>query len=242
MCCRRRSDRLSADAQGRRRRRRQRHAHGRNRAELPGALRAARSEAGSAFGDSAVYLERRIIKPRHIEVQLLGDQHGTIVPFVERECTIQRRHQKVIEESPSPVVTPELRSRITSAAAAVARAVNYTNAGTIEFLLDENGEFFFLEMNTRLQVEHPITEMVTGVDLVAWQIRIARGERLTLDPERSSRRAHMPSSAESMRRIPTTASSLRLAGSTPSAFRTARASETTAAPMRAAKCRSSTIR
>jgi acetyl-CoA carboxylase biotin carboxylase subunit len=152
-------------------------------AELPGALRAARSEAASAFGDSAVYLERRIMQPRHIEVQLLGDAHGTIVPFVERECTIQRRHQKVIEESPSPVVTPELRRRLTSAAAAVARTVNYTNAGTIEFLLDEHGEFFFLEMNTRLQVEHPITEMVTGVDLVAWQIRIARGERLTLDPE-----------------------------------------------------------
>jgi acetyl/propionyl-CoA carboxylase alpha subunit len=151
--------------------------------ELPGALRAARSEAASAFGDSAVYLERRIMKPRHIEVQLLGDTHGTILPFVERECTIQRRHQKVVEESPSPVVSPELRRRITSAAAAVARTVNYTNAGTIEFLLDQNGEFFFLEMNTRLQVEHPITEMVSGVDLVAWQIRIARGERLTLEAE-----------------------------------------------------------
>jgi acetyl-CoA carboxylase biotin carboxylase subunit len=154
-----------------------------NASELPSALRAARSEAGSAFGDSAVYLERRILNPRHIEVQLLGDEHGTIIPFVERECTIQRRHQKVIEESPSPVVTEDLRRRITSAAAAVARTVNYTNAGTIECLLDASGEFFFLEMNTRLQVEHPITEMVTGVDLVQWQIRIARGERLTLDPE-----------------------------------------------------------
>ena len=151
--------------------------------ELPSALRAARSEAGSAFGDSAVYLERRIMNPRHIEVQLLGDEHGTIIPFVERECTIQRRHQKVFEESPSPVVSEDLRHRITSAAAAVARSVNYTNAGTIECLVDASGEFFFLEMNTRLQVEHPITEMVTGVDLVAWQIRIARGERLTLDPE-----------------------------------------------------------
>jgi acetyl-CoA carboxylase biotin carboxylase subunit len=151
--------------------------------ELPSALRAARSEAGSAFGDSAVYLERRIMQPRHVEVQLLGDHHGTVVPFVERECSLQRRHQKVVEESPSMAVSPATRRAITSAAAAVARTVKYTSAGTIEFLLDENEQFYFLEMNTRLQVEHPVTEMVTGVDLVAWQIRIARGEKLTLDPD-----------------------------------------------------------
>ena len=156
-----------------------------NAEDLLPAIRTARSEAGSAFGDSAVYLERRIQKPRHIEIQLLGDQHGTVVPFVERECSIQRRHQKVVEESPSIAVTPELRGKIASAAAAVARMAGYTNAGTIEFLLDEDGSFYFLEMNTRLQVEHPVTEMVTSVDLVHWQIRIARGERLDIDPERA---------------------------------------------------------
>jgi acetyl-CoA carboxylase biotin carboxylase subunit len=149
------------------------------------AVRTARSEAGSAFGDTAVYFERRLTAPRHIEIQLLGDQHGTIVPFVERECSIQRRHQKVVEESPSLAVDPKLRRRIADAAAAVASAAHYTNAGTIEFLLDEDGSFYFLEMNTRLQVEHPVTEMVTSLDLVHWQIRLARGERLALDPDRA---------------------------------------------------------
>jgi acetyl-CoA carboxylase biotin carboxylase subunit len=154
-------------------------------ADLLDAVRTARSEAGAAFGDSAVYFERRIRRPRHIEIQLLGDHHGTVVPFVERECSIQRRHQKVVEESPSFVVAPELRQKIAAAAAAVAKTVGYHNAGTIEFLLDEDGDFYFLEMNTRLQVEHPVTEMVTATDLVQWQIRIARGERLDLSPERA---------------------------------------------------------
>jgi acetyl-CoA carboxylase biotin carboxylase subunit len=154
-------------------------------AGLAAAIQTARSEARSAFGDSAVYLERRIRHPRHIEIQLLGDTHGTIISFVERECSIQRRHQKVVEESPSLAVSPQLRRRMADAAAAVARAVDYTSAGTIEFLLDESGDFFFLEMNTRLQVEHPVTEMVTSIDLVQWQIRIARGETIDIDPERA---------------------------------------------------------
>jgi acetyl-CoA carboxylase biotin carboxylase subunit len=156
--------------------------------ELFSAVTLARSEAGAAFGDPRVYLERRLARPRHIEIQLLGDHFGTIVPFVERECSIQRRHQKVVEESPALGVSEDLRHTIAGAAASVARAVGYTNAGTIEFLLDENGAFYFLEMNTRLQVEHPVTEMVTSQDLVQWQIRIARGERLDVDP----RRALMP--------------------------------------------------
>jgi len=154
-------------------------------AELVSSLRAARSEALSAFGDGAVYLERRLRRPRHIEVQLLGDEFGTVVPFVERECSIQRRHQKVLEESPSMAISTDQRRAIADAAARVARRVGYTNAGTIEFLLDEDGTFYFLEMNTRLQVEHPVTELVTGVDLVHWQIRIAEGVPLTLDPERT---------------------------------------------------------
>jgi acetyl-CoA carboxylase, biotin carboxylase subunit len=160
-------------------------------ADLPGAVRAARSEARSAFGDATVYLERRLAAPRHIEIQLLADGHGTVIPFVERECSIQRRHQKVVEESPSLAIDPVQRREMTACAARIARAVGYTNAGTIEFLLDTDGRFYFLEMNTRLQVEHPVTEMATGIDLVTWQIRIARGERLTLSPgDATTPRAH----------------------------------------------------
>jgi acetyl-CoA carboxylase, biotin carboxylase subunit len=151
------------------------------------AVAAARSEAGAAFGESAVYFERLVESARHVEVQVLGDGHGGVVPFVERECSIQRRHQKVIEESPSVAVTPAIRAALAEAAVALSAAVSYASAGTLEFLLDAQGRFYFLEMNTRLQVEHPVTELVTGIDLVEWQIRIARGEPLTVDPERALR-------------------------------------------------------
>jgi acetyl-CoA carboxylase biotin carboxylase subunit len=137
------------------------------------------SEATSAFGDGSVFIERYVSSPRHIEIQVLGDTHGHIVHLFERECSIQRRHQKVIEEAPSSVLTEEIRQKMGKCAVDVARAVNYVGAGTVEFILDENLDFFFLEMNTRLQVEHPVTEMITGLDLVKEQIKIARGEALS---------------------------------------------------------------
>ncbi len=150
----------------------------RKAAELEEGYRLARAEAGASFGEDAVFLEKFIERPRHIEIQILGDQHGKVVALGERECSLQRRHQKVVEEAPSTVVSPELRRRMGEAAVAAARAVGYTNAGTCEFLLDAAGDFYFLEMNTRLQVEHPVTEMVTGLDLVIAQIEIAQGEAL----------------------------------------------------------------
>ena len=151
----------------------------RSHGELDAAIEVAQSEARSSFGDDRVYFERLLEKPRHIEVQLLGDSHGTVVPFVERECSIQRRHQKLIEETPSSAVTAELRDLLLSAAATIGKAAGYTSAGTIEFLVEASGAFYFLEMNTRLQVEHPITEAVTGIDFVEAQIRIAEGARLS---------------------------------------------------------------
>jgi acetyl-CoA carboxylase biotin carboxylase subunit len=153
--------------------------------ELESAVRDASDEAQRAFGSGEVYLEKLIERPRHIEVQVLGDEHGHLIHLGERECSIQRRHQKVVEECPSPLsrAIPHLRQEIGKAALKIAGAVNYYNAGTLEFLADQAGRFYFLEMNTRLQVEHPVTEWVTGVDLVRWQIAIAAGERLTIQQE-----------------------------------------------------------
>jgi propionyl-CoA carboxylase alpha chain len=138
----------------------------------------AQNEARSSFGDDAVFIEKFVNQPRHIEIQVFADQHGNAVHLFERECSVQRRHQKVIEEAPSAVLTPEIREKMGAAAVLVCKACNYEGAGTVEFLIDANLDFYFLEMNTRLQVEHPVTEEITGLDLVEWQIRVARGERL----------------------------------------------------------------
>lgn len=148
------------------------------------------SEAKSAFGDGSVFIEKYVTQPRHIEFQIFGDQYGNVVHLFERECSIQRRHQKVIEEAPSSILTPELRSKMGATAVNVARAANYYNAGTVEFIVDENLNFYFLEMNTRLQVEHPVTEQITGLDLVKLQIKIAEGEKLPFTQDQLSIHGH----------------------------------------------------
>ena len=159
-------------------------------AQLNSSLEAARSEAQSSFGDDEVYIEKAIINPRHIEMQVQADEHGHTVYLGERECSLQRRHQKVLEEAPSPIVDAEMRRRMGEVAVRVARAADYTNAGTVEFLVDQQKNFYFLEMNTRLQVEHPVTELVTGLDLVHLQISIAAGEKLPFTQEDVRMRGH----------------------------------------------------
>lgn len=161
-----------------------------NLEELPEQMERAISEAISAFGDGSVFIEKYVTSPRHIEIQVLADTHGNVVHLFERECSVQRRHQKVVEEAPSVVLTPELREAMGDAAIKVAKACDYVGAGTVEFLLDENMNFYFLEMNTRLQVEHPVSELITGIDLVEQQIKVARGEKLAFTQEDLSINGH----------------------------------------------------
>ena len=159
-------------------------------AELESSMQAAQSEAQRAFGDAEVYIEKFIEQPRHVEIQIFADEHGHTLYLGERECSVQRRHQKVVEESPSPIVDEDMRRRMGDVAVRAAQAANYTNAGTVEFLVDAQRNFYFLEMNTRLQVEHPVTEIVTGLDLVQWQIRIAAGEPLPICQDDVRLRGH----------------------------------------------------
>jgi len=161
-----------------------------NRSELASAFETARSEALGAFGDDEVYIEKAIPDPRHVEIQILADEYGNTVYLGERDCSLQRRHQKVLEESPAPAITPKMRQEMGAIAVKAAQAANYANAGTVEFLVDASRNFYFLEMNTRLQVEHPVTELVTGLDLVQLQIRIAAGERLPFRQDEISLRGH----------------------------------------------------
>ncbi|MFZ0544166.1 MAG: acetyl-CoA carboxylase biotin carboxylase subunit [Candidatus Promineifilaceae bacterium] len=158
--------------------------------EFMDALKAARSESLSSFGSDHILVEKYFTEIRHVEIQVLGDRHGNIVHLFERECSIQRRHQKIIEESPSPIVTPDLRQEMCQAALALARAVGYISAGTLEFVVTPERKFYFLEMNTRLQVEHPVTELVSGIDLASWQIRLAAGEPLAFNQEDLTQRGH----------------------------------------------------
>ena len=162
----------------------------RTESDLPKLFHAAQGEAEAAFGNPGLYIEKFIERPRHIEFQILADNYGNAIHLGERDCSIQRRHQKLLEEAPSPALTPELRQKMGEAAVRVAKSINYTGAGTVEFLLDRSGEFYFMEMNTRIQVEHPITEAIAGLDLIAEQIRVASGEKLRLTQDDVMLRGH----------------------------------------------------
>jgi acetyl-CoA carboxylase biotin carboxylase subunit len=161
-----------------------------NAPSLVNGMHAARAEAQGAFGDDTVYLEKFIQNPRHVEIQILGDRHGNVIHLGERDCSVQRRHQKLIEESPSPVVTPEIRAEMGRQAIAIAREANYHNAGTVEFIVDRSGKFYFIEVNARIQVEHTVTEMVTGIDLIQQQLRMAAGETLVITQDDVTLRGH----------------------------------------------------
>ncbi len=158
--------------------------------ELPRLFQAAQGEAEAAFGNPGVYMEKFIVRPRHIEFQIMADSHGNVIHLGERDCSIQRRHQKLLEEAPSPILSPELRAKMGNAAVMAAKSINYVGAGTVEFLLDASGDFYFMEMNTRIQVEHPVTEMICGLDLIAEQIRVAQGEKLSLTQDQVILKGH----------------------------------------------------
>ena len=198
-------------------------------ADLLEAIRTARTEAESAFGSGELILEKAVIDARHVEIQVFADAHGNVIHLGERDCSVQRRHQKVIEEAPSPAVTADLRRRMGAAAVAAARAIGYRGAGTVEFLLGADGAFYFLEMNTRLQVEHPVTEAITGQDLVAWQLKVAMRREAAAHPGAGDASAAMPSRSGSTPRTPMPASCRRPAASTSGARRPAPACASTTA-------------
>ena len=206
------------------------------------ALETARRQGEAYFADAAVYVEKYVEDPRHVEIQVLADSHGATIHLGERDCTLQRRHQKVLEEAPSPAVSPELRARMGAMAVAAARAVGYVGAGTVECLLDRHGDFFFLEMNTRIQVEHPVTELVTGLDLVRAQIEIAAGARAADRARTTSSCGATPSNAASMPRTPERAFARRRAGSSATTSPQGPACASTRASRRATRSSASTTR
>ena len=243
----RRRDRLSGDDQGLGRRRRQGHAHRALRGEVAEGFARARSEAKSSFGDDRVFIEKFIVNPRHIEIQVLGDKHGNVIYLGERECSIQRRNQKVIEEAPSPLLDEATRKAMGEQAVALAKAVGYDSAGTVEFVAGQDRSFYFLEMNTRLQVEHPVTELVTGIDLVEQMIRVAAGEKLALKQSDVKLNGWAVESRRLCRGpVPQLPALDRAADALPPAGRehasTASPCATTPASPRAARSRSTTIR